>query len=305
MASVFRVHDRELDREIALKVLDDQLSDSVESRMVREARVIARLEHPGIVPVHDAGVLADGRPYYAMKLVRGKRLDEQAGTATPLPEILRTFEKICQAVAFAHAHGVIHRDLKPQNIMVGPFGEVLVMDWGIAKVLGAVHPPPAPVANPAVPPPATGTVHGTIAGTPGYMAPEQVRGDVQLLDARTDIYALGAILYFLLTGREPPPVSAHGPAEPNPSPRRHNRLVPRPLAAVCKKAVAFDPGRRYENVSQLAEDIGRFLAERRVQAYPEGPFGAIRRLAVKYRAAVVLVLAYLAMRLLLLLWVRT
>src|SRR5689334_18747532 len=135
MAIVYLARDRDLDRPVALKILADLPFDpQAKSRMVNEARIIARLEHPGIVPVHDSGVLPDGRLYYAMKLVRGKRLDEHVGPTTPLSDVLRIFEKICEAVAFAHAQGVIHRDLKPQNIMVGSFGEVLVMDWGVAKV---------------------------------------------------------------------------------------------------------------------------------------------------------------------------
>src|SRR5262249_2034305 len=135
MASIYLAKDRDLDRPVALKVLSDPPSDpQARRRMVNEARIIARLEHPGIVPVHDSGVLPDGRIYYAMKLVRGKRVDEHVGRSTTLSELLGIFEKICQAVAFAHAQGVIHRDLNPQNIMVGPFGEVLVMDWGVAKV---------------------------------------------------------------------------------------------------------------------------------------------------------------------------
>src|SRR5260370_3458242 len=144
--------------------------------MVKEARILARLEHPSIVPVHDCGVLPDGRFYYAMKMVRGNRLDKEVGPAMALTERLQLFQKICDAVAFAHAHGVIHRDLKPQNIMVGPFGEVLVLDWGVARQIG-------PGAD------------GAVVGTPGYMAPEQATGDAALVDARADVYALGGSLY--------------------------------------------------------------------------------------------------------------
>src|SRR5262249_49966165 len=174
MASIYLAKDRDLDRPVALKILANPPSDpQARSRMVNEARIIARLEHPGIIPVHDSGVLPDGRIYYAMKLVRGKRLDDHVGPVTPRSDVLRIFEKICQAVAFAHAQGVIHRDLKPQNIMIGSFGEVLVMDWGVAKVRGEPLTADAFPGGPktffvdranATP----NTVHGTVLGTPGY-----------------------------------------------------------------------------------------------------------------------------------------
>ena len=138
MGSVYRARDRELGREVALKVVRlPEASADVAARMVREARTLARLEHPGIIPVHDVGTLADGRAFYAMKLVRGAPLD--ALPRKPIAERLEIVERICEAVAFAHAHGVIHRDLKPQNVMVGPFGEVLVMDWGVAKLIADVE----------------------------------------------------------------------------------------------------------------------------------------------------------------------
>src|SRR5437867_4087556 len=135
MGTVYLARDRELDRLVALKVVGtSHASPGAIERLVREAKILGQLEHPGIVPVHDVGRVGDGRAFYAMKLVRGRRLEEHVTPATPLAERLQIFERICDAVAFAHAHGVIHRDLKPENIMVGPFGEVLVMDWGVAKL---------------------------------------------------------------------------------------------------------------------------------------------------------------------------
>jgi serine/threonine protein kinase len=326
MGTVYLALDRRLDREVALKVIqlpgDAGTAEDIE-RLLREARVLARLEHPGIVPVHDAGLLPDGRAFYAMKRVRGLRLDEHA-RAVPLTDRLRAFERVCEAVAFAHAHGVIHRDLKPENVMVGPFGEVLVMDWGVAKVRQA--PPPGPSLprplspgpppslpgregrrketngegglneNEAVLPPLPGraggglgeegrggegpsTAHGTILGTPGYMAPEQERGEVDRITERTDVYALGALLGFLLAGEE----------------------APRPLAAIRRRAMAAEPEDRYPKVEELAADLSRYLAGLPVSAHRESLLDRARRFARRHRTAILLVLAYILMRVLLIL----
>jgi serine/threonine protein kinase len=322
MASVYRARDRELDRPVAIKVLSDLHSDSsARTRMLEEARIISRLEHPGIVPVHDFGILPDGRIYFAMKLVRGRRLDQHTNSDTPLPDLLAIFEKVCQTVAFAHAHGVIHRDLKPQNIMVGPFGEVLVMDWGVAKQLlpfresdlepagtersdtlslKPVESPQSPSANqPPIQLNRDNTVPGAILGTPGYMAPEQIRGDAARIDQRTDIYGLGGILYFLLT-RRPPQEIVEKDLRGFP-PRHWNRTIPRPLEAVCMKALAGDPGVRYSTVEGLIQDLDSFRTHRKVQAYPEGFLTPAIRFTSKYRAAIVLILAYLVVRLTLML----
>ncbi len=135
MGTVYLAEDTELNRHVAIKVLNTpEVTGDLRNRMIREAQIIARLEHPGIVPVHDVGTLPDGRIYYAMKFVRGSRLDEYAAQGASLRDRLRKFQAVCDAVAFAHAHGVIHRDLKPQNIMIGSFGEVLVLDRGVAKL---------------------------------------------------------------------------------------------------------------------------------------------------------------------------
>jgi serine/threonine protein kinase len=171
MGVVYLARDTALDREVALKIVDRVHAGG------REARVLARLEHPGIVPVHDFGELPDGRAFYAMKRVRGDRLDCWLAAGRDVAERLAVFLRVCDAVAFAHAHGVVHRDLKPENVMVGEFGEVLVLDWGIAQV-----------------PDAAGARAGdAIAGTPDYMAPEQARGDADA-DHRADVYALGGVL---------------------------------------------------------------------------------------------------------------
>lgn len=297
MATVFLAFDRELDREVALKVLDIQdEGGQLAERMLREARIVARLEHPGIVPVHDVGVLPDGRVFYAMKRVNGKRLDQLAQAM--LNERLRLFQNICEAVAFAHAQGIIHRDLKPENIMVGAFGEVLVMDWGLAKVLRE------PVSDLSAGGAAarTGTSitdHGTIMGTPSYMAPEQRSGETDKLNERTDVYALGAILYFLLTGS--PPFGNEHFKQPLAPPRRLHRELSRALEAVCLKAMAQDPQQRYPGAVELRDDIARYLNGLSVSAYRENPFEALQRWLSRHYFAVMLILSYLIMRVLLLL----
>ncbi|HWI18122.1 MAG TPA: serine/threonine-protein kinase [Vicinamibacterales bacterium] len=177
MGTVYVARDHVLDRDVAVKVLDvaDQ-KGSRAARLQREAHILARLDHPGIVPVHDAGTLEDGRAFYVMKLVQGRRLDDLVRSGTPLAVRLDAFSRILDAVAFAHAHGVVHRDLKPENIMVGGFGEVYVMDWGVAQDAAAEH-------------------ERVVVGTPGFMAPEQERADA--VDRRADIFALGALLAHL------------------------------------------------------------------------------------------------------------
>jgi serine/threonine protein kinase len=304
MASVYQVRDHDLDRDVALKVLlGTDANASGKWRLEQEARIIARLEHPSIVPIHDTGVLPDGRVYYAMKLVHGKRLDEHAAPESSVADVLRLFEKICEAVAFAHSHGVVHRDLKPQNIMVGPFGEVLVMDWGVARLLqdirprardsGASEDSNRPVA-------VSRTMNGTVVGTPGYMAPEQSQGLVDVVNERTDIYGLGAILYFLLTGHPPDPPALPERASSAAPVGKVPLTIPRPLQAICRKAMALRPGDRYQAVQELSADIGRFLAGDRVAAYREGWFEAAARMLFKHRVAVLLILAYLLMRIVLL-----
>ena len=277
MGVVYRARDRMLDREVAVKVLRPDLSGAeVAARLVREARILARLEHPGVVPVHDAGTLADGRGFYVMKLVRGSRL-EDAVRALPLVEALRLFLRICETVDFAHAQGVVHRDLKPSNIMVGAYGEVLVLDWGIARVVrehgdGAVPPPQG------APGPDQGdTSPGTVLGTPGFMAPEQAQGWPDQVDARTDVYGLGAILREL----------ALGPG---------GRAMPRPLASICARACAAEPGARYPSAAALAAEVARFLDGEPVQAHQESIVERGGRYFRKYQTAIVLVLTYLLIR---------
>jgi len=283
MGVVYRAHDRDLQRDVALKVLGPGAeAGDLARRLHREARVLASLEHPGMVPVHDVGIL-DGRAFYVMQLVRGRRLDQWAAESPSLAERLRAFERICETVAFAHAHGVVHRDLKPGNVMLGAFGEVLVMDWGVAKVLAdASGAPPAPSGD-------AETAAGTVLGTPGYMAPEQAAGDTRAVDARTDVYALGGLLHFLLAGS--PPTAGSLP-----------RGSPRPLAAIVRRCLAIARTERYTSVIELAADIRAFQAQDPVAAYPEGPLQKAGRVVSRYRVPIALVLAYMLMRVALLLW---
>jgi serine/threonine protein kinase len=307
MGVVFTAEDENLQRRVALKVLDVPATDSdLANRLIREARVLAALEHPGIVPVHDVGTLADGRVFYTMKFVEGKRLDEYIESVASIPDRLRIFLRIGDAVAFAHARGVLHRDLKPANIMVGPFGEVLVMDWGLAKLLrgpasgvresdpqATVFEKPKQSALAGGPTEiSVVTGHGTVMGTPGYMSPEQARGDVELLDARCDIFSLGALLRFLLTGR--PEVA---------SPRNRVR-VDKSLDAICAKATAASPPERYPNVQELALDVSRYLDGLAVGAHRESLLEKAARFYRRYRFFILLIAAYLAMRVLILLFMH-
>jgi len=282
MGGVYRVEDTALGRQVALKVITvEDSSGELAARLLQEAKIIARLEHPGIVPVHDVGALPDGRVFYTMKLVQGRRLDQQPAKLGGVPERLRIFQKICEAVSFAHAHKVLHRDLKPQNIMVGRFGEVLVMDWGLAKSLRAeTAGQPArmrgmdlakEISGAAVP----DTAHGAVLGTPGYMAPEQARGDTAAVGPRADVFSLGAVLKFLL---------------------ENGVAMPKPLAAIAGKATAEDMEQRYASVEEMATDVTRYLDGLPVAAYPEGVMTRLLRWVVRNRAWILLILAYLVMR---------
>lgn len=284
MGTVYLALDHKLDRQVALKVLPVPLvSPAAKARMLKEARILARLEHPAIVPVHDVGTLADGRVFYTMKWVQGRQLDHHLeADDLPLGERLRMFGRICEGVAFAHARGVLHRDLKPQNVMVGEFGEVLVLDWGVAKILGEPEPP----AEGAEPGPedatrslgAVPTQAGTVLGTPGYMPPEQAAGEIATLDARADVFALGRILEDLA-----------------------GDSCPRRLRSIVAKATAPDPADRYPAAGDLARDVARFADGDSVSAHRESPWERVGRLAHRYRTPLLVFGTYLLVRLVLLL----
>ncbi len=315
MGLVLKVRDNDLRREVAMKVVRSdrarpgtQSGDAALRSFVEEAQITGQLEHPNIVPVHELGADPEGRIYFTMKLVRGRPLSDiikslrSNDPATlvdfPLDRLLQIFMKVCDALSFAHAHNVIHRDLKPDNIMIGRFGEVLVMDWGLARVLNQSQATGAPAAIDAIETdsrerkrqsgdaqPGALSMEGVIAGTPAYMAPEQARGQVSRIDQTSDVFALGAILYELLVLR--PPYQGEGgtriiekaadgdivpPAEraqKDPELRALlGRLpggtVPAELQAIAMHALRFRQESRYATVRLLKEDIENYQAGRPV-----------------------------------------
>ena len=281
MGTVYRAVDRELGREVAIKVPNGEGDSATERRLQAESRILARLEHPGIIPIHDAGRLADGRLFYVMKWVQGSTLRQLVAGGATRSELLRVFERLCEPIAFAHDAGVIHRDLKPDNVMIGAFGEVLAMDWGVAKQQRAAW-----AATHADAPTSVGTEAGDVIGTRGFMPPEQARGEADRADARADVYSLGAILYWMLTGEEPNAAGA--------SPEK--RDMPKALRAICSRAMALDPADRYATVTALAEDVARFRAGAATEAHRETLAERAMRLGRTYRVAILLVLGYIVMR---------
>jgi formylglycine-generating enzyme required for sulfatase activity/tRNA A-37 threonylcarbamoyl transferase component Bud32 len=290
LGEVFVALDEELDREVALKEIQARHADHAENRarFLTEARVTGVLEHPGIVPVYGLGHYADGRPYYAMRFIKGDSLqnavaafhapDRQGVSASErlleLRQLLGRFVDVCQAIAYAHSRGVIHRDLKPGNIMLGKYGETLVVDWGLAKVVGQTDVETTESVVVSVGDSAL-TQAGQTLGTPAYMSPEQAAGRLDRLGPASDTYSLGATLYCLLTGQAPFDKAdvgvvlakvQKGDFKP---PRQVKASVPPALEAVCLKAMALKPEDRYGSPRELAGEIERWLADEPVQAYRE------------------------------------
>ncbi len=325
LGAVFVALDAELHREVALKRILDQHADDPASRarFLLEAEVTGGLEHPGIVPVYGLGTYGDGRPYYAMRFIRGDSLKDAIAAfhadsslkADPgrrsleLRKLLRRFLDVCNAIEYAHQRGVLHRDLKPGNVMVGKYGETLVVDWGLAKAVGRPDPGAAVGERTLVPSSASGfgeTLPGSVVGTPAYMSPEQAAGDLDRLGPRSDVYSLGAMLYCLLTG-EPP---FHGDdlgamlravqRGEFPSPRSMVPSIDPALESVCLKAMATAPEGRYATPRELADDVERWTADEPVSARPE-PFPERARRWMRRRrttvtaAAVALVVATLGL----------
>jgi formylglycine-generating enzyme required for sulfatase activity len=293
MSRVFRAHDLELGRELAMKVHQAERPGPLR-RFVREARVLARLDHPGVVPVHELGLDAHGRLFFTMRLVRGQSLKERLAALHARPqdtarrELLEAILRVCDTMAYAHAQGVIHRDLKPSNVMLGQFGAVYVVDWGLARVLeqsdevGSEH--DGALLEPEV---ALATLSGDVLGTPAYMSPEQARGEQAELGPRTDVYSVGAILYHLLAGHAPffesdttPPSSQvlarvrQGP--PRALARAHTDSPPE-LVSICEHAMARSPEDRYRTCADMAADLRAFLDGRVVRAHRTGALQRARK----------------------------
>ncbi|MBA3697316.1 MAG: protein kinase [Planctomycetes bacterium] len=327
MGAIIKAQDRDLRRQVAMKVM---LLEGKEHhlRFVEEAQITGQLEHPGIVPVHELGVDRQGKPFFTMKLVNGRSLKQiiadlrakeaHAIEEFTLPRLVRILVAVADAVAFAHHRGVVHRDLKPDNIMIGSFGEVLVMDWGLAKLVG---PPPSmttdrlrrrrsETSGVQLPASAPGdgleeavssqrqnsghhTLFGSVVGTPAYMAPEQARGDTDLITRKTDVYALGAILYEMLTllppvlGRDVKSTIAMvlaGRITP-PEERTPERAIPAELSAIAMKSLAYEPHHRYQSVEEFRRDLELFLDGRSVSAHADSTWETIAKLVRRNRGA--------------------
>jgi WD40 repeat protein/tRNA A-37 threonylcarbamoyl transferase component Bud32 len=318
IGQVWLAHDVEMDRAVALKELRPERAQdpAIAARFLREARITGRLQHPGIVPVYElvaGGPAPDGGaegPFYTMRFIEGRTLSDAAhayhakraaGTAGPLDlaALLNAFVSACNTVAYAHSHGVIHRDLKGQNVVLGDFGEVMVLDWGFAKLVeGRGSPSEDPEESSLVPASSEGSAEhtraGDVLGTPAYMAPEQAAGQRDRIDARTDVFGLGAILYEILTGR--PPYTGDNTREVlrlaregEPSrPEAVCRGVPPALAAVCRRALARDPAARYASAAELGREVQQWLADEPVAAYREPVTARLLRWARRHRPLVAL-----------------
>ena len=306
LGNVYVAYDRELGREVALKEIQPRFADDPvsRSRFEREAEVTGRLEHPGVVPVHSLGYDAAGRPYYVMQLIRGKTLgdaiaeyhqhstgegEERGDRSLALRQLLRRFMDVCNVIEYAHSVGMMHRDIKPNNIMLGPYGETLVVDWGLAGAVGREDPDVRNEGSEPIPSATNDglTLPGSTLGTPAFMSPEQAEGGA--IGPASDVYGLGATLYFLLTGqpafqdRERQPVLERVRASDFQPPRRVKPDCPRGLEAICLKAMARNPTTRYASARSLADDVERWLADEPVTALHDSIPTHLTRWARRHR----------------------
>ena len=311
LGAVFVAIDEELHREVAVKqILEHHADDpSIRTRFLIEAEITGGLEHPGIVPVYGLGYYGDGRPYYAMRFIKGDSLKEAIGSyhsdamirtnpgrqSLELRKLLRRFLDVCNAVDYAHSRGVLHRDIKPGNIIVGKYGETLVVDWGLAKPLGTGEPGRSTGERTLVPASASGsadTLPGSALGTPAYMSPEQAAGRLEQLGPPSDVYSLGATLYCLLTGKPPFENDDLGAMLRSvqqgdfASPRKVDPSIDPGLEAVCLRAMALRPGDRYSSARVLAEELERWMADEPVSAWKEPLSRKARRWARRNRTLV-------------------
>jgi serine/threonine protein kinase/tetratricopeptide (TPR) repeat protein len=308
LGEVFIARDEELKREVVLKQIQEQCADDPQrrGRFLLEAEVTGGLEHPGIVPVYGLGTYADGRPFYAMRFIRGDRLEDaiqrfhetersrrdRGERALAFRRLLGRFVDVCNAIAYAHSRGIIHRDLKPSNVMLGPYGETLVVDWGLAKAIGRGE-ETGGIGEATLRPSSgsghAGTIAGQAVGTPAFMSPEQAAGRLNELGPASDIYGLGATLYCLLTGQAPFSGEDLGQLLQKVQqsalvpPRQVRPSVPRALEAVCLKAMALVPRERYASARALADDIEHWLADEPIAAYHEPWTAQSRRWLRRHR----------------------
>jgi eukaryotic-like serine/threonine-protein kinase len=310
LGAVFVALDQELNREVALKQIIEKLADNPVSRarFLLEAEITGGLEHPGIVPVYGLGLDAGGRPYYAMRFIRGDTLEQAVdrfysdaelqrdpgARSLALRQLLRRFVDICNAIDYAHSRGVLHRDIKPANIIVGRHGETLVVDWGLAKAVGRGDPGNGSGERILVPSLSSGTAEtlpGSSMGTPAFMSPEQADGDLEQLGTRSDIYSLGATLYYIVTGQTSVSGTVlqmleavkRGDITP---PRRHDPRLDRVLEAIVLKAMARRPEDRYATPRALAEDLERWMADEPVSAWPDPWTRTLLRWLTRHRTGV-------------------
>ena len=295
LGRVVRAVDKRLGRTVAVKELLPRAANGStaanEARFLREALITARLEHPGIVPVHEAGRWPSGDPYYVMKLVEGRTLKELINASSTLRDRLSLLSHViavADAVGYAHSQGVIHRDLKPSNVIVGSFGETIVVDWGLARDTRR-DVPEVPEEVLIASGSGVSTVSGKVVGTPAYMSPEQARGE--LVDERADVYAIGAVLYELLAGSPPhhddtPQATLERVIAGPPRPISLVAHVPSELATIVGKAMERDPGARYANATVLAEDLRRYQTGKLVSAHSYSTWALLRKKVAAHRGVV-------------------